>query len=133
MPFLRNYRVFISHAWDYNREYYNLERMLNDARNFDWSNYSVPEHDSLYTTNLKQSLRNQIKPTQIVIILSGMYATYREWMQEEIDLALEMNKPIIGVKLWGQERMPQIVRDYSDEIVGWNTPSIISAIRKHAI
>ncbi|MCK4799072.1 MAG: TIR domain-containing protein [Spirochaetes bacterium] len=133
MPFLRNYRVFISHAWDYNREYYNLERMLNDARNFDWSNYSVPEHDSLYTTNLKQSLRNQIKPTQIVIILSGMYATYREWIQEEIDLALEMNKPIIGVKLWGQERMPQIVRDYSDEIVGWNTPSIISAIRKHAI
>ena len=67
--------------------------------------------------------------SQIVIILSGMYVSYSDWIQYEIEKAYKMNKYIIGVKPWGNERMPQIVRDRADVIVGCNKNGIISAIK----
>lgn len=136
MPELKTYRVFISHAWKYDTEYYKLEKMLKDAPNFRWQNYSVPQHDSLDTTTkkeLKQALHRQISPTHIVVILSGMYVAHREWIQNEIEIASEMGKPIIGIKPRGQERIPQAVQDVAKEMVGWYTASIVSAIRKYAI
>lgn len=134
MSALKIYRVFISHAWIYNENYYRLEAMLNEAPYFDWQNYSVPEHDPLDPdAKLEEALRRQISPTHIVIVLSGMYVAYRRWIQKEIDISIDMNKPIIGIKPWGQERVPQAVQDAASEIVGWNTSSIVSAIRKWAL
>jgi hypothetical protein len=49
MPQLYPYRLFISHAWDYNDDYYTLEGMLRDSPNFAFRNYSVPKHDPLDT------------------------------------------------------------------------------------
>jgi len=136
MPKLKTYRVFISHAWKYDTEYYKLDKMLKDAPNFSCHNYSVPQHDPLGTTTkkeLEQALRRQISPTHIVVILSGMYVAHSEWIQKEIDIATGMGKPIIGIKPWGQERIPQAVRNVAKEITGWNTSSVVNAIRKHAL
>lgn len=136
MPELKSYAIFISHAWTYNADYYRLERMLDEAPNFTWRNYSVPQHDALDTaTNaeLEAALRRQISPTNIVLILAGMYVSHRKWIQKEIDIALEMEKPMVGIVPRGQERTPQEVQDVVEEMVGWNTASIVSAIRKHSL
>jgi len=39
-----------------------------------------------------------------------------------------MEKYIIGVKPWGQERIPTKVSENADVMVGWNYESLISAI-----
>jgi hypothetical protein len=133
---LREYRVFIGHCWAYTEDYYRLEHMLDAAPNFKWSNFSVPEHDPFYTASeaeLYEALRSQIKPTAIVIILSGMYVAYRDWIQREIDLAVEMEKPVIGIVPRGQEKVPQDVQNAALEMVGWNTSSIVNAIRRWAL
>jgi len=62
-----------------------------------------------------------------------MYASYSRWINVEMDLADEFRKPMIGVRPWGQERTPQAVQDRVKEMVGWNTDSIVSAIRKWSI
>lgn len=140
MPALKTYDLFLSHAWKYNDDYYRLVRILNDAPNFKWRNYSVPEHDPVLDTNepvdrkkLIKELDEQIRPVNCVLILSGMYAAYSFWIQKEIDISVGYSKPIIGVKPWGQERVPKAVSDVAIEIVGWNTSSIVSAIRKHSL
>jgi len=136
MPKLKTYRIFISHAWEYNYDYYRLTEMLKDAPYFNWKNYSVPEHDPKHVRTKKeliQALYNQIRPTNIVIILAGMYVPYREWIQKEIDIALELGKPILGVLPWGAQRIPRAIQDYADEIVRWNTASIVDAIRRNAL
>jgi len=69
---------------------------------------------------------------QVVLILAGMYAAHSDWIQFEIEFSQLLSKPIIGVRPWGAERVPQAVQDAAAEIVGWNTDSIVSAIRKHA-
>lgn len=126
------YGLFISHAWDYDH-YQRIENMLDEAEDFEYRNYSVPEHDPLHARTdreLEEALYNQIRPASVVIILSGMYAHYRKWIQKEIDIAVEMGKPIIAVVPRGGLRMPQEVQEVADEIVGWNTASIVDAVRR---
>jgi hypothetical protein len=136
MPELRTYNVFVSHSWKHDEDYDRLEKMLNDAPNFRWRNFSVPWNDPLSASTdigLARALRDQISPASITIILAGMYANNSKWIQKEIDIALEMRKSIIAVKPWGQERIPTAIQDVATEIVGWNTPSIVSAIRNNCI
>ena len=135
MPKLHRYRIFISHAWSYNADYYQLVDRLDETRNFLYANYSVPEHDPVDANNntkLKEELREQIRPVEVVIILGGMYVAYSDWIQFEIDFAKELNKSILGVRPWGAAKMPKAVQDAADEIVGWNTRTIVSAIRSLA-
>jgi len=135
MPQLHRYRIFISHAWRYNDDYYRLINYLDNAPNFLYANYSVPEHDPVdagNNTKLAEELRQQIRPVEVVIILGGMYVAYSDWIQFEIDFAKYLGKPILGVRPWGAAIMPRAVQEAANEIVGWNTPTIVSAIRKLA-
>jgi hypothetical protein len=62
-----------------------------------------------------------------------MYAHYSDWMLAELRIASRMGKPIIGVIPQCQERVPQAIQNIADELVGWNTHSIVSAIRRLSI
>ena len=133
MPKLKTRMIFISHAWKYSEHYEKVVQWFNEEPNFEWKNCSVPKHDACEETTikgLKKCLTNQIKPASVVVILAGMYAAYSEWIEYEIKEAHRMIKPIIGVKPWGNEKMPTIVQDYSDIVVGWNRGSIIRAVRE---
>ena len=135
MPPLKTYDLFISHAWRYDADYSRLVKLLRNASLFKWRNYSVPQHDPLETKTdreLEYALHRQIQPVNTVLIISGMYVNYREWIQYEIDVALHYDKPIIGIRPWGSERVPVDVRSVADVMVGWNTKSIVAAIRKYA-
>ncbi len=91
----------------------------------------MPEHDPLETgDDLEEALKTQIRPVQIVIILAGMYVNHSEWIEFEMDFADQIGKPMIGVRPWGQQREPREVKDRVKEMVGWNTASVVSAIRK---
>ena len=135
MPQLKTYDLFLSHVWrsTENSEYYRLENLLYEASYFYWRNYSVPEHDPLGTKTdgeLRQALHQQIAPINCFLVVSGMYVNHRQWIQEEIDIAISYEKPIIGVIPWGQERVPIEVQDVTKKMVGWQTSSIIAAIRE---
>ena len=130
MPQLYPYRLFISHAWSYNPEYYTLEQRLLEYPNFNFRNYSVPKHDPFETTTqLATKLLHQMNPTQVVIVLAGMYAAHSDWIQFEINEAKRMGKPIIGVRPWGQERIPQSLQDAATVMHGWNIGPIVESIR----
>ena len=132
MPALRTYRVFISHAWRYSDDYYRIVDMLDKAPNFQWANYSVPEHDPK-DGDLEEAMKKQIRPVHIVVILAGMYTNYSDWIKFEMDFADLIDKPMIGVRPWGSQRIPKEVQDRVKEMVGWNTSSIVRAIRDHAL
>lgn len=132
------YNIFISHAWKYSDAYNKVIEWLNEAQDegtLTWKNYSVPEHDPLIDPDeqagkkrLREMLKNQISPASKIIIISGMYAAHSEWIDFEIDTAISYNKYIIGLKPWGQERIPKKIQDSANVMVGWNKKSLISAI-----
>ena len=136
MPTLRDYHILISHSWSYSGQYDTLCRWLDGATYFKWSDYSVCCDNPLDTktdVELKEKLRNRISLSSCIIAVSGMYANYSKWIDFEIDTALSMSKPIIGVKPWGQERIPVKIQNASAEMVGWNSSSVVDAVRRNAI
>lgn len=134
MPYLRTYRVFISHSWDYSYDYGRVVQFLNDAHYFRWENLSVPEHDPLAGGNeLAYELRNQMRPADIFLIIAGMYAAHREWIDFELSFARRIGRPIIGIIKWGSERVPVAIQNSATELVSWNGNSIVGAIRRHAL
>lgn len=134
---LKTYRLFISHAWAYSDDYTRLVSLLESAPRFRWYNYSAPSSKPVVdprTTvgkrKLRSELADQIRPVGCVVILAGMYASYREWIQAEIDIATTWDKPLLGIRPWGAQRTPVAVSGAVDEMVAWNTASIVSAIRR---
>ncbi|KGM85844.1 TIR-like domain protein [Roseovarius mucosus DSM 17069] len=133
MPYLHDHKLFISHAWKYSDRYTRAVKFLNDAQNFKWSNYSVPEDKAfvgMSSEELGEQMKRQIRPVQCVVIVSGMYVNHSDWIQYEMDFAKKIGKPILGIKRWGEQRTPQSVVNCADEMVAWNSASIVSAIRR---
>jgi len=136
MPTLRTYKLFVSHAWEYNDEYHRLVRMLDDAAHFSWMNLSVPEHEPIAardTEKLKSELRNQMRPANAFLILAGMYVAHSGWIEFEIDFSRRIGRPVIGIRPWGSQRVPEAVQLAAIEMVGWNSQSIVAAVRYHAL
>ena len=61
-----------------------------------------------------------------------MYVPRSEWIPQEIEVAAEWGKPIIGIKPRGSDMEPRAVSSVADVMVKWYTPSIITEIRKRA-
>jgi hypothetical protein len=135
MPIKKNRMLFISHAWAHNQHYWTLVDWFDAEPNFSWSNCSVPSHDGLSdktSAGLSEGIRKQIAPAQAVLVLGGMYAAHSNWVDYEIRQAQRMGKVIIGIRPWGQERVPQIVQDASIcDPVGWNRASVIQAVKEY--
>ena len=127
------YRLFISHSWNYSGEYEQMVDLLDDASHFEYRNYSVPEADAIDTDSdeeLEAELREgQIKPASVFIALGGLYSSYSDWIGREIRIAEDVHKPILGVEPWGSDNTSNYVERHADQMVGWNTDSIVGAIR----
>ena len=132
------HHLFISHSWAYSDTYDGLIKLLDAAPRFEYKNFSVPKDNPIHRAPtdaaLKAAIAQQMALSSVVIILAGVYATYSKWINIEIELAkttfIYRKKPIIAVQPWAAERTSSVVKDAADRIVGWNTNSIITAIRE---
>ena len=130
--------VFISHSWSYSGHYATLSSWIFDENwsvgqaSINFRDYSVPKddpiHDAPTVRQLEDAIFRKIARSHVIVIPTGMYSNYSKWIQREISGSDEMNKPILGVNPWGQQRTASIVSDAAQEIVGWNKKSVISGI-----
>ena len=133
---LKQYHLFISHAWDYHSDYDKIKQWLDDAFGLIWSDYSVPIDKRLdvnSTRELKARLENKIARCSCFIIPAGMYGSYSDWIEFEVKAAVAHRKPIVGVRPWGQQRVPRVVTENATCMVGWNSNSVIDAVRRYSI
>ena len=136
---MRTFNLFISHSWSYSDSYVRLVKLLRTRGYFSFRNYSVPRNDPIHNAGteaqLRRAIRNKMSPCSVVIILAGVYATYSEWINIEIDLARDgfrNAKPILAIRPRGNQRISTTVSEAADEIANWNSDSIVKAIRRIA-
>ncbi|CAG0983635.1 hypothetical protein PHYC_01903 [Phycisphaerales bacterium] len=133
MPVLRTYRVFISHCWEYNDDYYTMVDWLCDEPRFRWKNLSVSgESPMREDRTFEKRLRKRLGAADIVLVIVGMEIAHRYWMSWEIKWARIRSIPIVGVMPNGAVRMPKVVEESGCPIVRWRRDSVISAIRHFA-
>ncbi len=131
----RIYSVFISHSWDHVDDLKNLRSLLRERGYFHVEFEEASPDEPINSKNsayIKDCLKERISNSDIVLGIAGMYASHSDWMEWELDTALEENVPIVGVIPWGQERISKVVTERSVEDVHWNTESIVETIRKWA-
>ena len=133
---MKTYNLFISHSWGYSDTYERLVGLLDDRSYFSYQDYSVPKDDPIHTRGtdreLREAIRTQMSYAHVIVILAGVYATYSKWINHEIRIAqrgFHNPKPILAIQPWGSKRISKVVQDAADRIVGWNTESIVVAIR----
>jgi hypothetical protein len=131
MPVLDPIRVFISHAWGYNDEYYAMQRHLLSAPDFPVQIVSSPEHDRLDNrAQLEEKLRGQMAAADVVVVLAGLFVAHGDWLQHQLGEAARLGKPIIAVKPWSRgRRVPAAVQAAATVVHDWQTDLIVGSIR----
>nr|WP_176704751.1 TIR domain-containing protein [Pseudomonas sp.]AQZ19950.1 hypothetical protein pA3J1_p13 [Pseudomonas sp.]QBM91779.1 hypothetical protein pA7J1_p07 [Pseudomonas sp.] len=131
----KEYKIFISHSWQHSDTLEALRDLINARSHFsatyEESTKDKPinsESESYVKTRLAQKIGN----SNIVLALAGVYASHSSWIEWELNKAIDLSIPIVGVVPRGQERISTIVSSRSIIDVRWNTESIISAIRAYA-
>ncbi|MGB0958658.1 MAG: TIR domain-containing protein [Halocynthiibacter sp.] len=130
--------VFISHSWSYSGHYNTLSDWIFRKQ---WNSHgmpihfidqSIPQHDPIHNasnaTQLLHAIEQRIGRSDVVVIPTGMYASYSNWISKEISSSQKLLKPIVGVNPWGQEKTSTTVRQAAHEVVNWTGQSVIDAI-----
>lgn len=131
----KEYKIFISHSWQYTDTLEALRKLLNERGYFN-ATYEESTKDKPINSEdesyIKRRLTQKIGDSDVILALAGVYASHSSWMKWELDKALALGVPIIGVIPRGQDRISTIVSNRSIVDVRWNTESIIAAIRAHS-
>jgi len=119
-----SYKLFISQLKESTEEYNKLIDKLEAVNNFHYTNYSIADKTT------KEDIKKQIKPVDVVVILSGQYSTNKNLIQREIDVAIELSKPIVMIRPYGLETVPESIEQKASEVIGWNAGCIIDSIQE---
>ena len=128
----KEYKLFISHSWDHDDVLQDLKNLI-DSRGYFPATYTQIEKNSPIDSDkawvIKANITKRLQESDVVLAIAGVYASYSEWMQWEMDKAKELGLRVIGVIPRGQEHISHEVFNRSAVDVRWNADSIVDAIR----
>lgn len=131
----KSYKVFVSHSWAHDDVLQNLKALLEDRGYFDVTYTHVEKNapiNSSLDSVIKGNITKKLIESDVVLAIAGIFASYSDWMQWEMDKAQELGLNVIGIIPWGQERISLQVANRSVDNVHWNADSIVEAIRKYS-
>ena len=115
------YNLIISNGIDKNKEYGQFTEKLFSKTDFLWKESISPS----YATADEEFF----KKVDGVIILAGLYKDNKEKIDELVDAAQEYNIPIVLVRPYGLEEVPEELEQKAATIVGWNANCIVDSIK----
>ena len=118
------YDIFISQLKDDDQEYNRFIGKLEASHDFQWKNHSISDK-----TNNEQ-IQEQMNNVDVVIILSGLFSKNKNLIEQEINIARKLEKPIVIIRPYGMENVPGRIEDAASEVVGWNTSCIVDSVRE---
>ena len=128
----KKYDLFISHSWDYDRNYYGLIELLEGEASLDWYNRSVPRSAPVLASDLagiRSALARRIYQADAVLVVSDQHLDKSEWVRFELNTARELGTPIIGIQPWKPAPASVEVGDTATRIVGWTADTIAQTIK----
>jgi hypothetical protein len=126
-------RIFVPHVHEDDEHVDQLRQFLNrNGREADVSaiDSSSPNNanDPDYIT--ARYIRPKVEWCEAIVVLISPATQGSDWVNEEIELAKELDRRIIGVWIPGSEGcpIPEGLQDYANTIVNWDETAILDAI-----
>ena len=115
------YNLIISNGFDKNNEYGQFTERLFSKVDFLWK-----ESISGSYAHAGDEFFSKVDG---IILLSGLYNENKEVFSELLDASEKYNIPIILVRPYGLEEVPEILENKATTIVGWNANCIVDSIK----
>ncbi|MDR1721848.1 MAG: nuclease [Methanobrevibacter sp.] len=115
------YNLLISRGIDENNEFKTFCEKLYSKNEFLWT--------ESFTSSIESAGDSFFKNVDAVIILSGIYTKNKVAFDLMIDKAMVYQLPIILVRPYGEENVPENLEKIVDDVVGWNANCIIETIK----
>lgn len=128
-------KLFVCHVWEEDEDYFRVFEYLESDSNFYYHNYSTPDRRPASGDKevLREDLRKQIAPAEVVLVPSSLAAKHAGMLLFELHYAKACDKPVIVLETYGVKHpIPKPVRDLADEVIDWDKRSLIDAIRRQA-
>jgi hypothetical protein len=128
------FRVFVTHAWDNNDDYLRVFEYLESANNFFYKNCSTPDQMPAGDKEaLRESLRQQIAPAEVVIALASLAETNRDLLQFQMIFAQAAHKPVVLMKTFGSAApVAKVIAELAHEVVDWDARTLVDSIKRQA-
>lgn len=128
-------RVFVTHTFVESADYRRVFEYLESTPSFFYQNMS--DIEALPATGgkdaVKDTLRKQIEASEVVLVLSSLYAEHRDWIAYQMDVAKANDLPIIALEQFGGVgEVPAEVKARAADVVEWNDRIIVDALRLQA-
>lgn len=126
----RKPRIFVSHSWKHNKDYSNLIKGF-ERQGFNYYNHSIPiekAEDLKNEKEIENKIKNQLLYTRCLLVLGGNYSN-KYWIKKEVEIAKSLGKKVIAVKPWKTKSIPKYLEKSADEIIGFNSKTIIEKIK----
>jgi hypothetical protein len=78
---------------------------------------------------IKRVIREKIRHASVLLCLIGNGTAWRDWVDWELNSAVELGKGVCGVRLPGSRgRTPPLLKEIGAPIAPWGVPNIVAAI-----
>ena len=115
------YNLIISNGFDKNNEYAQITEKIYSKTDFLWKE-SVSGSYSLAGEEFYSKVDR-------IILLAGLYNDNKELFEELIEASEKYDIPIVLVRPYGLEEVPEILEEKAATIVGWNANCLIDSIK----
>lgn len=115
------YNLIITNGIDLENEYPQFLEKLFSKTNFLWK-------ESI-SGSYKYAGEDFYKEIDCIILLAGLYKENKELFEDLIEASEKFNIPIVLVRPYGLENVPEKLESIATSIVGWNINCIIDSIQ----
>jgi hypothetical protein len=115
------YNLIITNGFDKNNEYGQFTEKLYSKVDFRWK-----ESISGSYATAGENFYNKVDR---IIMLAGLYNDNNEVFHDLLDASEKYDIPIVLVRPYGLEEVPEILEERAATIVGWNANCILDSIK----
>lgn len=115
------FNLIITRGIDNENEYGQFSEKLYSKPEFLWTE-SVARDYSAFGESF-------FKKVDVIVVLSGLYSNNKEKIDDLIEVAEKFDVPILLVRPYGLEEVPENIESKAKSIVGWNANCIIDSIK----
>lgn len=128
--------ILIAHGWENSQHIHKLTELLDRADTFDkefaYINHgnfdkSVLQDETL--NDLDLAIKEQMTKTDLVLVMTDIYYDYKEWIDKEVDLARELDLPIILIRSYNNRETPSHLEEKADANVVFDPEEILKEIK----